>query len=625
MNRIIRAVRHFSAAGLILAGIVACGGGGGDTGKGTLDVSPSTLNFEVVEGSPSTSQIAALKLPSGSDFVGLTKGSAKPAWVGFAFQNGAMRITVLPFRLVPGTYSVTLDLCATDPFGDCVDTAPLNVNLVVREAPIVTPASYSMKRTAIADLPVNFDVPLDARHASWTITSDAPWVTPVLATVANARSVRFAVDSRSLAPGRHTARVQMASSAGAQQVLSVELDLAAWAISVAPLPSNLSTIAGKPSGSITSVAISHNANDSHAITVTPQQDWLKVSMINYGNTAAMSIHAEPSAAMTPGNYIGQIAVKAGQGATSLTTTVDVPLVLSALNFAASIARIDATLVAGAPSLPTRIEQISNLGGKVAWTGTADRDWIKITRNYFGDLQVVLDPPLSLAAGAHSGTITIIADIGGTPRTLQVAVGLTVITPTYAPSLTSISSTRMIGTGHQEFIASLTNLPATGATLTYTSSVPWITFRAGTHRLDTPTAVSLQSSLLQSGTYTGTITATATYGSFTATSIIPVTQTLTPASLDILSLRNSTGTGGSMPTIQLKASLSPDLPSTTARWSTTTPWLLLPTSSETGVTILASMNAAAGLTAGTHRANVTAVAQVDGDVLTTTFTFDLVLQ
>ena len=329
--------------------------------------------------------------------------------------------------------------------------------------------------------------------------------------------------------------------------------------------------------------------------------------------------------MTPGNYIGQIVVRAGQGATSLTTTVDVPLALSALNFAASVTRIDATLVAGAPSLPTRIEQISNLGGKVAWTGTADRDWIKITPNFFGDLQVVLDPPLSLAAGAHSGTITIIADIGGTPRTLQVAVGLTVITPTYAPSLTSISSTRMIGTGHQEFLNSVTNLAATSATLTYTSSVPWITFGATTPRLNTPTSVNLQSNLLPSGTHTGQITATATYGSYTATSIIPVTQTLTPATLAIISIRNSPGTaGGSMPLIQLKAVLPNALPPTTALWSTTTPWLIIPASSQTDTIIGASMSAAAGLPAGTHSATVTATTRVGVEDLTATFTFNLVL-
>jgi hypothetical protein len=628
MHRIFHAVIKLSAV-LTLAGLVACGGGGGDTGKGTLDVSPSTLTFDVVEGSPSTQQTVGLKLPSGTDFVGLTKTSAYPAWIKQTFQANTMKITVDPSQLAPGTRSVTLDLCAPDTFGGCVDTAPLTVNVNVREVPIVTPASYSLRRTALADQPVTFEVPLDARHVSWSIASDSPWVTPVSATVAAARSARFTVDSRALAAGQHSARLKMTQPGGASQVLAVQLDLVAWAITVAPVPFALSTIAGKASSTISSLAISHNANDAQAITVTPKRDWLKLKLLSYGNTATMDIHAEPSATMTAGNYAGQIDVTVGQGATSLTRSVDVQLVLSALNFAPSMARIDAALLAGVPSMTYAVSQVSNLGALVPWAATADRPWIKITPNAStGQLQVVLDPPLALAAGAYSGNVTIVADVGGTPLTMQVPVGMTLTTPSYAPSLSSITSIRAIGSSNGVvFLGSVTNLPAE-AVLTYTSSVPWITIGTSPARLDTATRVVLATDTLTSGTHAGEIVARVTHGNYSKTSVIPVTQTLTPATLTIADGGNFTGTAGSasMPAQMVSAELSPfEVLPTDVQWSTTTPWLVLSqTTSRSGIRIMASMNPAAGLGAGAHVASVTATTRVGGDVLTKTFAFRLVL-
>lgn len=615
----------------IALSIAGCGGGGdstssgGDMNKGQLTLTPSTLTFDVAETDDSVAQMVALKLPDGTDFVGLTETSANPAWVGWHFESGAMRITVHPRELTPGTHTTTLDLCAPDSFGDCVDTAPLSVNVTVREAPIVTPASYQLQRVALADEPTTFSVPLDARHATWTLASDQAWLVPVQASVADARSAAFTVDSRALAAGQHTAHVQMQSSSGATLMLGVELDLAAWVINVDPITTTLSTIAGKPSSAISGIGVGSNGT-SQPIAVAAKQDWLKVSLTSYGYDGRIDIHAEPPATMAPGEYTGQIEITAGQGATAITRSVDVNLSVSALQLAPSVARIDKSMVSGKPSLAAWIEQVSNLGTSVPWSATADQPWVRITQTWSGRLEVVLDPPATLPEGVNSATITIVAEVSGTPVTMQVPVALTLEHPRYAPSVASIDLTAVNGASiGWTFVASQTNLPS-DATLTYSASAPWITFNTTSPTLGSNTGIGVDPRTLASGSYSGTVTATVTYGSFTTTATIPVSLTLTPATLDVIAYANNAGTATNPPTQYLGHALSWGVYDRDVTWTTSTPWLVLSpaTTSRQSDRVTASMSPTAGLAPGTYAAEVTATAQVNGDVLTKTFTFNLTL-
>ncbi len=629
MQWILSASSRLVGALAIAVSIAGCGGGGGtssggDMNKGQLTLATSTLNFNVLETDDSVAQMVGVTLPDGTDFVGLTETSADPSWAGYNFESNAMRITVHPRELTPGTHTTKFDFCAPNSFGECVDTTSLNVNVNVREAPITTPASHALKRVAMADGPTTFSVALDARHASWTLESDKAWLVPVQSNVANARSAAFVVDSRTLTPGPHTAVVQMRSSSGASQALRVELELAAWTITASPITTTLSTIAGAPSGTITNFVVTSNATDAQPITVTARQDWLVLDPVR---SNSFDIRAEPGAAMPPGNYIGQIDITFGQGAASISGSVDVNLVVSALSFAPSIARIDESLMVGKPSLKTLIRQVSNLGRTVPWSATADQPWVKITANapFSSDLEVVIDPPSGLAEGSHAATITIVADVGGVPVTMQVPVGLTLAHPRYAPSLASIDVTSVNGvTILGTFVAAVTNLPS-DATLSYTSSVPWITFSRPSLSVNENVGVGFAPFTLASGSYSGVVTATVTYGSFTTSATIPVSLTLTPATLSIIDFRNTAGTTASPPTQMVKHEIT-DVFGRTVTWSTSTPWLVLSrtTTSTNTDTVVASMSPTAGLAPGTHAAEITATTQVNGDLLTKTFVFNLVL-
>ena len=214
-------------------------------------------------------------------------------------------------------------------------------------------------------------------------------------------------------------------------------------------------------------------------------------------------------------------------AASADTTPILSVAPSSLSFSAT--------TGGANPSPLSLNVTNTGGGTLTFTSASSQPWLTVApaNGTAPTTESVNVSASGLTAGTYSGELTITAT-GATGSPVKVPVTLTVTTPALpvlgiAPSSLSFSAT----TGGANPLPLALNINNTGGgTLTFTSasSQPWLTVAPTNGTAPTAESVSVNTSGLATGTFSGQLTITAT-GATGSPATVPVTLTLTdPANL-----------------------------------------------------------------------------------------------
>ena len=253
----------------------------------------------------------------------------------------------------------------------------------------------------------------------------------------------------------------------------------------------------------------------------------------------------------------------------------------------------------------------------SWTATVSASWLTVSP-MSGSIsterdQISVGVKLSgVAAGAYNATITI--TVPGTPtKSVPVTLTVTQATPmsVFSVSPAMLAYTGTVGGPNQIQGVTVTNTGTSTLTVTWSDPINWLVATSGdTVTMPPGGSATITHTASPAGLGAGTYTGTATIAGGGTTKQVPITLTLTTASLPpAIGLNTTTlgfaGTvGGTNPSVQTFAISNTGGGTLTWTTSDNVAWLTLsPPSGTNAGTITASVNLA-GLLAGSYPATIT---------------------
>jgi hypothetical protein len=477
----------------------------------------------------------------------------------------ALTVTVQSQCLLPGAYTGTLTFSAT---GALDSTQKVNVSVVIQpHCGLVTSTGFlaftvvaGQNTLAYQSLSLNATASCAGTPLSWKASSTAPWlsVTPGSgqAQANNSSVVTASVNAGGLLPSNKPYYANLSFVFG-QSSLTVMAKLmvqqaaspTAPIMSASPLSLNFTTIQGQPDPTGQVVTITNNGHTPlswHATAIpfpSPSIVWFAASPLGGslapGQSAQVAIHVS-TALLTPGNYVGQITLNGldarGNPAPGSPQTIAVNLVMqSPCTFSPpSSSALSFSAVQGALTTPaTQTVMFTGTGSCVwplAWkTSVAPAaSWLTQTASsgtMGGSGQSGMDGigvnSSNLVAGSYSTTVTITASdpgnvtVQGGAQTFTVT--LTILPPCVLSTPAPATLTLTLAQGQITAAPLTVGVKESGTcarpvTWHASTSSAWLALTA-TSGTDTGAGgsfgVNASAGSMLPGTYTGTITITAT--------------------------------------------------------------------------------------------------------------------
>jgi hypothetical protein len=545
-----------------------------------LALAPALLSFTATDGEQSTSPQSLTLSNPGSHTLnwsltpvqGLTCNwlSATPTADSVA-PGGSMTLTVnVQSRcLLPGSYTGTLKFTA---IGAIDNPQAVNISLVVQPHCGLVTSTGSLAFTVVAGqntlanqtLSLNATASCAGTPISWKASSTASWLTLTPASgqlQGTASSVASAsVNAAGLAPGKYTGYLSFVFG---QSTLTVMVQLTVQAplsgapiMAASPLSLNFSNIQGQPSPTGQVVTITNNGHSAlswHSIPQPLASSWLGTSpsggIIALGQSGQVTINVN-TAQLTPGNYVGQVTLigmdSKGVSAPGSPQTILVNMVIQppCTMSPPSSSSLSFSAVQGASTNPTAQTVLSTATGSCVWPLTWHTSvvpsWLTLTpaggtiagTGQSGTIAVGVSIGL-LIAGPYNTQVTIIAtDANGVlvqGSAQSFAVSLTVFPPcvlsppvpaTLALSLPQGQSTT------QNVTVKETGTCARPVSWKTSASDAWLMLLKTAGNNSGTFGVNVTAASLGPGTYTGTITITATDTTGSTVSGSPQTITVT---------------------------------------------------------------------------------------------------
>jgi len=240
--------------------------------------------------------------------------------------------------------------------------------------------------------------------------------------------------------------------------------------------------------------------------------------------------------------------------------------------------------------------------------TSGASWLSVNvpGGSTGGSFIVTATPGSLGTGSYSGSVSVYTAASNSPLSLPVTFNVSAPAFSLVASPNPMTFKSVNGSAASQSLAVTTN-PASSIPYTAAASSTgnWLSLNTTTGTTGgTPLTVSVNTAGLAAGSYSGSVTLTAS-GATNSPLVVPVTLTVTTVSVSPTSLSYSYTTGGPQPGAQsLNLTSLPGSVSYTASASSTGNWLAVtPTSgSSTPATLSVTVNTA-GLAANTYSGTV----------------------
>lgn len=379
------------------------------------------------------------------------------------------------------------------------------------------------------------------------------------------------------------------------------------AIGTSPTSLSFTAQQGGSNPSTQTLNISNTGGGTLSWSASDSMAWLSLSPASGTGAGAVTVSVT-TGVLTAGSYTGTVILSA-PGASSVTVPVTFTLTAAPVAPAIGASPTSFTFTAQAGVNPAaQTLTISNTGGgTLSWSASDNAAWLALSPSSgTGNAPMTLTVNTgTLAAGSYSGQITVTAT-GATTVNIPVAFTVTAapVPPAIGASPTSLTFTAQQG-GSNPTAQTLNVSNTGGGTLNWSASPnnTWLTVSPASGTGNRAVTVSPTTGILTAGSYSATITLSATGA---ANLTVPVTFTVTAATTVTLSpstLAFTSAQGGASPASQTIALTNAG---GTVSWtvSDNASWLNVSPASGSGSNTLTATVDTTGLAAGAYIATIT---------------------
>ncbi|HZT28993.1 MAG TPA: hypothetical protein VFA33_03855 [Bryobacteraceae bacterium] len=586
---------------------------------GQSSPAPQTLSLTTIGGAVTFTATPSVTTPSGGTWLQVTPaGSA--SWT----------VSVVPGSLAAGNYSGNIVLTAATPYAGSL-TVP--VSFIVTSSPpiIASPSALSFNYQLGAPttgLQQTVQITSGGATFSAAVAQGGNWLSLGSTTSGNVPgSIQVNANPTGLTAGTYSGSISITSAGAGNSPLSypVTLVVTSTTISASPNPVTLSYQTHSGTAPTVPLAVTSSGSNVPFTVSTPSVNWLTVSALS-GTTGGaplnLSINTTNADSLAAGSYNTTLTISASSISSSV--PVSVTLVVSAApTISAAPQSISLSYQLGSPAPAPTSLSIASSGSALSFTATASTtgggNWLAVSGGNTtpATLSVSL-VTAGLAVGNYSGSITISSPGAANPK-VTIPVTLAV---TGAPSIS-------VGPTSLTFAYQINNTPpasqqisvgSSGAALNFTATPStssgggWLAVSASGSTTPATLTVSINTSGLSAGNYSGSITVSSPSAA-NPTTTIPVSLTVSAApvlSAAPSALSFSVQVGGSAPAAQnFTVSASGSVPLAVSATATGGTWLSVTGSGSTPTSIAVSVNPA-GLAAGTYKGNVSVTSAQAGN-------------
>lgn len=397
--------KAWRAAALLVGvcALAACGGGGGG-GAGDDDDGPSnTGGGFTLSATSATFSAPRLAAPPAQQFFAVTltdtaaaklvagfpAGQTPPSWLDMAVTGTAPNLTlalrVTTTDLTAGPHSATVVVATATAADTLLQSKQLavtyNVLPAIRAAPSLSSAPFVFGSSDTAEA---LTLTVEADGLSWTITSDAPWLTVPAGTQQGSGILPLTIDASTLTPGGYTARLTVRDTANgalpAHILIGATVRLPTLTVTPAPVVLGGSDGLGQFAQTL-SMTLDTGTNGyawSMVLSDSQSAGWLQSSGASGGplsgtNPGGVTLNAD-LASVQPGQYTGLARFSADVQGRIVTT--DVPVTLNRESHRLFVEHNGV----GLSSLRlTRSLRVTTTRGRTAsWTAQSDQPWLTVT-------------------------------------------------------------------------------------------------------------------------------------------------------------------------------------------------------------------------------------------------------
>jgi uncharacterized protein (TIGR03437 family) len=543
----------------------------GGTPTQGLVASPNPVNFSVQTGGTAASQTVNI-LNSGSAVTVTSVSSSTTtgqAWLIPTAGSSSVIVNVNASTLGPGTYTGTVNVTTT------VGLVSFQVNLSVGNtgsttltlAPSMLSFAYQIGQAQPTSQVVN--IGSASGSIGFSASSSSSWLTVSPTSGTAPGTVTVGVNTTGLTANTYSGTIVVTSS-GSTTSQTIPVTLVVSTTTLFQLGGTPPTFTA-PAGSTTPLTqtLPLSSTDSQSITfsttTSSNGNWLSVSAPTTTTPSTLTFTANP-AGLAQGTYSGTITL----------TSTNIQVANSPLVIPVTMTVGQGGSVGGLSASPTSLSftQVINSAGtpqSIAVSGPAGITFSAVASLPFGQNWLSVSPssftlPATLTAsvntsglnqGAYSGSII----ISGSGGTLTIPVTLTVTSTPIIPVTIGVSPSSLQPVSFQTGGANpasqtLAISVSTGAALSFTASATtssggaWLSVSPTTGTTPSNITVSVNPASLAAGSYSGTVTISASGASNSPLSL-PITLTVTAATTPtIVAIQNA---ASSIPT-----SLSPGL-------------------------------------------------------------------
>jgi len=531
------------AAGIYTASVSIAAAGAGNTplivpvslnitgaSLSNLTVSPLTLSFTYQIGG-TTPAAQTVSVASGGPALTYTASASGDAWLTalpvYNTTPGSVSVSVSPQGLAAGVYSGDVIVAAV---GAGNSPQVVSVYLTVTGSPAPTlsaaPASLSFNYQAGGPAPAGQALSMFSTGSVLRFTvsaSGGAWLAVTPASGVTPGSVGVYANPSGLAVGTYSGSVSIAAAGAGNAPLTVPVTLTVTLGDIGATPASLLfnyTVGGTaPVAQSVSFASSGAAALSYTVSAPT---WLAVTPTSGTTPSSVGVSVNTTG-LTAGTYNGSVTITAA-GAGNSPLAVAVSLVVVSPSITTSPSSLTFNYTTGGTAPGTQSLAIVSTGSALSYTVSASGGaWLAISSasgTTPGNVNVSVNVT-GLTAGNYNGSLTIAAT-GAANTPLTVPVTLTVSLPRISASPNSLTFTYSISAGTAPAAQSV-SLTSDGTALSYTvsPSATWLAVTPASGTTPSSVSVSINTTGLTAGTYTGTLTFTATGAGNT-----PLTQRVT---------------------------------------------------------------------------------------------------
>lgn len=590
-----------------------------------LTLSPGTLSYAYQIGgtAPAAQNVSVGSTGAALSYTVSSSASWLTASPASGTTPGTVSVGINTSGLTAGTYNGTVTVTAASA-GNSPQSVAVTLTVTNAAAPNLTLSpgtlSFAYQIGGTAPSAQNVSVGSTGAALSYTVGTSASWLTASPASGTTPGTVSVGINTSGLTAGTYNGTVTVAASSAGNSPQQVRVTLVVTApglpnLVLSPSALTFGYVTGGSTPAAQSVSVS-SSGSALSYTVTTSAAWLSATPASGSTPGTLSVSVNPSG-LAVGTYNGTVTItSAGAANSPATVSVTFNVLASTPRVRLSPGAFTFSYVVGGAAPGAQNLSVTSGGVPIGFTVSTTPSWLSAnpTSGTTGSSVSLSVNPTGLAAGSYNGSVTITAPgASNSPQTVGVTLN---VSPQPNLTLTPATLTFSSLVGGTAPATQAVSVSSSGSSLSYTASTSaaWLTVSPASGTTPGTLNVGVNPSGLAAGTYTGTVTVTASSAA-NSPQRVNVTYTVTAGtpslSLSPATLAFSYQSGGFLPSSKSVA-VSSNGAALNYSVTTSAAWLsATPASGATPGSLTVNVNPSS-LAAGTYTGTVTVTSSGAGN-------------